>query len=370
MFGETLLRSSARRRGTRGAATSVALLATAVVVGACGSGTTGSGSSPKPDPSTVNLGYLVNLTHAPALIGVSQGFFQGSMPKGTTVKTTTFSAGPAESEALLGGTLDAAFVGPGPAINAFIKTKGKVLIVAGTASGGAGLVVSKSIAEGNFPADLAGKTLSSPQLGNTQDIALRTWLATKGLATSVNGGGQVTIDSTSGNSVSLQNFEADKIAGGWVPEPYESEFILQGKGMLAVDEASLWPNGQFPTTVLVVTQSLLQNHPDIVSDLLKGLVKSVNWINANESAAPAAVNTALAASTGGKLLKSSVLALAWTHLSFVLDPFAADLQTDANNADQLAFNKTAGVKGILDLGPLNAILTAAGDPTVSAGALG
>jgi NitT/TauT family transport system substrate-binding protein len=370
MFGETLLRSSARRRGTRGAATSVALLATAVVVGACGSGTTGSGSSPKPDPSTVNLGYLVNLTHAPALIGVSQGFFQGSMPKGTTVKTTTFSAGPAESEALLGGTLDAAFVGPGPAINAFIKTKGKVLIVAGTASGGAGLVVSKSIAEGNFPADLAGKTLSSPQLGNTQDIALRTWLATKGLATSVNGGGQVTIDSTSGNSVSLQNFEAGKIAGGWVPEPYESEFILQGKGMLAVDEASLWPNGQFPTTVLVVTQSLLQNHPDIVSDLLKGLVKSVNWINANESAAPAAVNTALAASTGGKLLKSSVLALAWTHLSFVLDPFAADLQTDANNADQLAFNKTAGVKGILDLGPLNAILTAAGDPTVSAGALG
>jgi NitT/TauT family transport system substrate-binding protein len=370
MFGETLLRSSATRRGTRRAATSVALLATAVVVGACGSGTTGSGSSSKPDPSTVNLGYLVNLTHAPALVGVSQGFFQGAMPKGTTVKTTTFSAGPAESEALLGGTLDAAFVGPGPAINAFIKTKGKVLIVAGTASGGAGLVVSKSVADGNFPADLAGKTLSSPQLGNTQDVALRTWLATKGLATSVNGGGQVTVDSTSGNSVSLQNFEAGKIAGGWVPEPYESEFILQGKGTLAVDEASLWPNGQFPTTVLVVTQSLLQNHPDIVSDLLKGLVKSVDWINANESAAPAAVNSALAASTGGKLLKSSVLALAWTHLSFVLDPFAADLQTDANKAERLGFNKTAGIKGILDLGPLNAILTAAGDPTVSAGSLG
>ena len=129
------------------------------------------GATAQPDPSTVNLGYLVNLTHAPALIGVSQGFFQGAMPKGTTVKTTTFSAGPAESEALLGGSLDAAFVGPGPAINAFIKTKGKVLIVAGTASGGAGLVVSKTIADGNFPADLAGKTLSSPQLGNTQDIA-------------------------------------------------------------------------------------------------------------------------------------------------------------------------------------------------------
>jgi NitT/TauT family transport system substrate-binding protein len=370
MFGETLKRPSAPRRSTRRAATSVALLATAVVVGACGSTSTGSGTKPQPDPSTVNLGYLVNLTHAPALIGVSQGFFQGAMPKGTTVNTTTFSTGTLESEALLGGTLDAAFVGPGPAINAFIKTKGKVLIVAGAASGGAGLVVSSKIADGNFPADLAGTTLATPSLGNTQDIALRTWLATKGLTSSVNGGGQVNIDTSSGNSVSLQNFEAGKIAGGWVPEPYESEFILQGKGTLAVDEASLWPNGQFPTTVLVVSQSLLQNHPDIVSDLLKGLVKSVNWINSNESAAPAAVNTALAATTGGKLLKSSVLALAWTHLSFLLDPLAADLQTDANNSQKLAFTNTANIKGILDLGPLNAILSAAGSPTVSAGSLG
>jgi NitT/TauT family transport system substrate-binding protein len=371
MFGETLLRSSGRRRGTRRAATSVGLLATALVVGACGSGTAaGTGSATQPDPSTVNLGYLVNLTHAPAIIGVSKGFFQGALPSGTTVKTTTFTAGPAESEALLGGELDAAFVGPGPAINAFIKTKGKVIIVAGAASGGAGLVVSKSVADGNFPADLAGKTLSSPQLGNTQDIALRTWLATKGLATNINGGGALTIDSTSGNSLSLQNFEAGKIAGGWVPEPYESEFVLQGKGTLAVDEASLWPNGQFPTTVLVVTQKLLQNHPDIVNDLLKGLVQSVNWINANESAAPAAVNTALAATTGGKLLKSNVLALAWTHLSFLLDPLAADLQTDANNAQKLTFNTTASIKGILDLGPLNKILTSAGDATVSAGSLG
>jgi NitT/TauT family transport system substrate-binding protein len=344
MLGEAFPQISAtRRRSTRRVATSIALLTTAVVVGACGSTTSPSGAAKQPDPATLNLGYLVNFTHAPALIGVAQGFFQGAMPSGTTVKTTTFSAGPAENEALLGGSLDAAFVGPGPAINAYLKTKGKVLIVAGTASGGAGLVVSSAIAGGNFPADLAGKTLSSPQLGNTQDIALRSWLATK-------------IDSSSGNSVSLQNFKAGKIAGGWVPEPYESQFILQGHGTLAVDEASLWPGGQFPTTVLVVSQNLLQNHPDIVSDLLKGLVKSINWINANESTAPAAVNTALAATTGGK--------------ASTLDPFAADLQTDADHAKSLSFNSTSNIKGILDLGPLNTILAAAGTPTVSAGSLG
>jgi NitT/TauT family transport system substrate-binding protein len=370
-MGKTLRHTSAtRRRGARRVATSLALLTTAVVVGACGStGSSGSGK-PQSDPSTLNLGYLVNFTHAPALIGVAQNFFQDAMPKATTIKTTTFSAGPAESEALLGGELDAAFAGPGPAINAFIKTKGRVLIVAGTTSGGAGLVVSSKIASGNFPSDLAGQTLATPQLGNTQDIALRSWLASKRLTSNINGGGQVNIDSSSGNSISLQNFEAGKIAGGWVPEPYESEFILQGRGTLAVDEASLWPGGQFPTTVLVVTQTLMQNHPDIVSDLLKGLVQSVNWINSNESTAPQAVNTALAATTGGKALKANVLALAWTHLTFTLDPFAADLQTDANDAKTLTFNTTSNIKGILDLGPLNAVLTAAGDPTVSAGSLG
>jgi NitT/TauT family transport system substrate-binding protein len=371
MLGDTLPRIPATlHRGTRLVATSIALLTTAVVVGACGSATASGGGAKQPDPTTLNLGYLVNFTHAPALIGVAQGFFQGAVPAGTTVKTTTFSAGPAESEALLGGSLDAAFVGPGPAISAYLKTKGKVLIVAGAASGGAGLVVSAAIAGGSFPADLAGKTLSSPQLGNTQDIALRTWLASKGLSTSINGGGQVQIDSSSGNSVSLQNFKAGKIAGGWVPEPYESEFILQGHGTLAVDEASLWPGGQFPTTVLVVTQNLLQNHPDIVRDLIKGLVKSINWINSNESAAPAAVNTALAATTGGKALKSNVLALAWTHLSFTLDPFAADLQIDATHSKSLTFISTSNINGILDLGPLNSILAAAGAPTVSAGSLG
>lgn len=372
-MGNTLRHTSAtRRRGARRVATSLALLTTAVVVGACGSGTTGgTGATSKPQPlATLNLGYLVNFTHAPALIGVAQNFFQGAMPHGTTVKTTTFTSGTPESEALLGGTLDAAFVGPGPAINAFIKTKGKVLIIAGTASGGAGLVVSSKIASGSFPADLAGQTLSTPSLGNTQDIALRTWLASKGMNAPINGGGPVNIDTSSGNSVSLQNFEAGKIAGGWVPEPYESEFILQGKGTLAVDEASLWPGGQFPTTVLVVTQSLLQNHPDVVNDLLKGLVQSINWINSNELSAPDAVNTALAATTGGKALKAPVLALAWTHLTFGLDPLAADIQTNANESKTLGFNTSSNIKGILDLGPLNAILRAAGDPTVSAGSLG
>jgi len=343
----------------------------ALGLSACGSAAANTGTpSSNSEPSTVRLGYLTNLTHAPALLGVSNGFFQSHLPQGTTLETKTFSAGPAENEALLGGSLDAAFVGPSPAIKAFTSTQKGVRIIAGAGSGGAGLVVSKAIASGNFPQDLKGQTLATPQLGNTQDVALRTWLGQHGLNTSLTGGGDVTIDSSSGNAVDLQRFVAGQIAGGWEPEPYESQYVITGKGTLVVDEASLWPNHSFPTTELVVTSSLLTQHPDIVDDLLKGLVQAVDWIRQNTATAPAAANVALASITGAKPLSPAVLALAWSHLTFSVDPLAADLQSDAKHAQQAGLLDTTNLSGIVDLAPLNAILGAAGKPAVNAGGLG
>ena len=346
------------------------LLAAAVTLSAaaaCGSAGA-AGPSSSSDPTAVRLGYLTNLTHAPALIGVSKGYFQAHLPGGTTLQTKTFSAGPAESEALLGGSLDAAFVGPNPAISGFLSTNGKGLrIVAGATAGGAGLVVSPSIAAGNFPADLRGQTLASPQLGNTQDVALRTWLGQSGLSSSVTGsGGDVTIDSSSGNSVDLQRFLSHQIAGGWEPEPYELEYILKGNGKLVVDEASLWPGNRFPTTELVVTTTLLNNHPDIVRDLLAGLTQSIDWINANPAAAQSATNSALSLTTGAKPLPASVLQLAWTHLAFSVDPLAADLQVDADHALHAGVIRSASLKGIVDVGPLNSLRQAAGKPPIDA----
>jgi NitT/TauT family transport system substrate-binding protein len=346
----------------------ILLALAAAGLAACGDSATANTTSQ--DPSTVRLGYLTNLTHAPALIGVDRGFFQAALPAGTTLQTKTFSAGPAENEALLGGSLDAAFVGPNPAISAFTSTDGRgIRIVAGAASGGAGLVVSPGIAGGNFPADLRGQTLATPQLGNTQDVALRAWLASQGLHTDINGGGDVSIDATSGNAVDLQQFAAHQIAGGWEPEPYLSQYMLGG-GRLVVDEASLWPAHAFPTTELVVTRSLLTQHPDIVSDLLRGLVTSLQWIDQNPSLAPTAANTALASITGAKPLSPSVLVLAWSHLHFSVDPLAAALRTDAQHAAQAGLLKNSSLAGIVDLRPLNAILTAAGQPAVDEAGLG
>ena len=352
------------------AAAYVALAAVAVGSAACGSaGTAGAASTS--DPATVRVGYLTNLTHAPALIGVSRGYFQSNLPVGTTLQTKTFSAGPAENEALLGGSLDAAFVGPNPAITAFLSTKGNgIRIVAGATAGGAGLVVSPSIASGNFPADLKGQTLASPQLGNTQDVALRTWLGKNGLSSSTSGGSaDVNIDASSGNAVDLQRFVSHQIAGGWEPEPYESEYILNGHGTLVVDEASLWPVNQFPTTELVVSTKLLTNHPDIVTALIKGLTQSVDWINQNPSAAQAAATSQLALITGAKPLPAAVVQMAWTHLKFTVDPLAAALKTDADHARQAGVISGSSLKGIIDVGPLNSLRSAAGKPAVDSGGL-
>lgn len=349
----------------------VALLGVVVpALAACGAATSASTSTAQLAPAQVRLGYLTTLAHAPALIGVSQGYFQRALPSGTTLQTKTFSAGPAENEALVGGSLDAAFVGPNPAINAYQKTNGGIRVVAGAASGGAGLVVTPAIAAGAFPSDLKGQTLASPQLGNTQDVALRAWLSQHGLSTSVSGGGDVSVDTTSGSSLDVQRFDAGQLAGGWLPEPYESSMIVAGHGKLAVDEASLWPGGRYPTTLLVVTTSLLRQHPDIVTDLLRGLTQSLNWIAQNANSAADTTANALSAVTGSKPLAPAVLQLAWSHLSFSTDPLASDLQVDANHAKQAGLVDSSAIKGIVALAPLNAVLAAAGQAPVSSGGVG
>ena len=138
-------------------------------------------------PVTVHLGYFPNLTHAPALVGVAQGIFAKDLAP-DTLSTQTFSAGPAENQALLSGSLDIAFEGPSAALSAYSSSHGAIAIVAGAASGGAGLVTKASITS---PSQLKGTTLASPQLANTQDVALRYWLKTQGYTTTTSGGGDV-----------------------------------------------------------------------------------------------------------------------------------------------------------------------------------
>ncbi len=226
----------------------------------------------------LRLGYFANVTHAPAIVGVDEGFFADELGD-TKLTTQIFNAGPAAVEALFAGALDATYIGPNPAINAFVQSDGEaVRIIAGATSGGAQLVVREGI---DGPEDLEGKNIATPQLGNTQDVALRAWLTDKGLENDVAGGGDVTITPTA-NADTLQLFQAGELDGAWVPEPWASRLVLEAGAEVLVDEKDLWPEGEFVTTHLIVRTEFLEQYPGTVEALLRGHVESVEWIKANE----------------------------------------------------------------------------------------
>jgi NitT/TauT family transport system substrate-binding protein len=334
---------------------------TALAAG-CASSNATAGSNPGSSPVTLRLGFLANITHEPALVGIAKGFFTKDLGKNVTLKTTVFSTGTEETTALLAGQLDAAYVGPNPAINAWQKSNGTAIkIISGAASGGASLVVKKGITSA---AQLKGKSLATPSVGNTQDVAVRYWLKQHGLNTTPTGGGDVAIKPIKPNSAAVLEFASGQIDGGWEPEPYATEMVLDG-GTRLVNEASLWPGGKFVTTNLVVTQSFLKAHPSAVNGLLKAQIEANSYINANGSAAATVANNELEKLLG-KGLKPDVLKAALPYLTFTNDPIASSLQTDAQHAVAVGLlTPVQNLPSIYDLGPLNALLKADGQPQVS-----
>jgi NitT/TauT family transport system substrate-binding protein len=339
-----------------------AAAAITLLAAGCGSSDSPGSSGGTASDVVLRLGYLQNITQAPALVGVKEGFFTKNLGHGVTLQLAPYSTGTEEATALLAGQLDAAYVGPNPAIKVWQTSDGtEIKIISGAASGGAELVVKKGITS---PAQLRGQKLATPSLGNTQDVALRYWLKGQGLTSSPTGGGDVPITPVTPNSAAVLEFESGQLAGGWEPAPYDAEMVAAG-GHVLVDEASLWPSGQFVTTNLVVTQKFLAAHPTVVSDLLKGQIEANNFINSDKASAESAANAQLASLTG-KGLKPAILASAFDQVTFTNDPIASSLLGDAQHAQSVGLlSPVPNLAAIYDLGPLNKLLAAAGQPQVS-----
>jgi sulfonate transport system substrate-binding protein len=341
--------------------TAAALVGTALLLAAgcssssSSSGTTSSGSgsgntNTGAAPVTVRLGFLENITHASALVGLKEGFFTKDLGSAGTLKPTAFSTGTEETTAILAGQLDVAYVGPNPAINTWQKSGGTAIkIVSGAATGGASVVVAKGISSA---AQLKGKTLATPSLGNTQDVALRYWLKQNGITTSSTGGGDASIKPTTPNSAAVLEFKSGQIAGGSEPAPYDIEMVSDG-GTVLYSEPGV-------TTLLVVTQSFLSAHPAIVADLIKAQIEANDFIKSNPTAAQADTSAELAAYTG-KQLKASLVASSFKEITFTDDPDQSSLTSDASQAVSLGLLKPVDLNGIFDLGPLNQALSAAGE---------
>ena len=324
----------------------------------------GAGASAAGTPADeLRLGYFPNITHAPALIGVANGYYQQELGN-TKLTTQTFNAGPEEVSALLGGSLDAGFIGSGPAINAFAKSNGEaVRLVAGSTSGGAQLVVSPDITS---PDQLKGKIVATPQAGNTQDIAFKKWLKDNNL-TNGTGPDAVTVQNID-NPRTLDLFKSGQVAGGWLPEPWSSRLVDAGAKVL-VDEKSLWPNGQFPTTVLIVRTQFLQEHPQTVEALLRGELKSIDFATGQQDQAKTVTNDAIKQITNSSLAPT-VLDRAFSELSFGSDPLASAFPQLAKDSVTAGItDKETSLAGFVDVTPLNNVLSAAGRPTVDAAGL-
>ncbi|MDE8585808.1 ABC transporter substrate-binding protein [Arthrobacter sp. NQ4] len=347
----------------------VLLIAVGAIVASNISRNTGAQAA-EPTPATeLKLGYFGNVTHAPALVGVKKGFLAEALG-GTKLSTETFNAGPAAIEALNAGAIDAAYIGPNPAINSFAKSQGQsVRVIAGAAAGGAQLVVKPGITSA---ADLRGKTLATPQLGGTQDVALRAWLTKQGYKTNVDGSGDVAINPTD-NAQTLKLFQDGKLDGAWLPEPWASRLVLQAGAKVLVDEKDLWDGsatgipGEFPTTILIVNQKFAADHPDTVKALLAGHAKSVAWLNSAPADEKAAlVNEALQESAGAAL-PADVLNRSLANITFTLDPLAGSYPKLLQDGVDAGTTKKADINGLFDLTALNQFT---GTGKISAAGLG
>lgn len=360
--------------------------AAAVLLAACGGGASSTPiSSPAPDASsasgssadpsaaggvpgpledavTVRFGVFPNITHAPGLVALADGGQLSQLLPNASVKVEPFNSGTTAVEALFSDAIDITFIGPNPAINAYAKSNGDaVRVISGSTSGGAFLVVRPEI---RTAADLKGRKIASPSLGNTQDVALRAWLKSQGFGTDTAGGGDVAVVPQE-NATTLETFMAGTIDGAWVPEPWASRLVDEAGATVLVDERDLWPDGKYVTTHLLVARPFLEANPEVVKRILLATVRAVDFVNEQPAEAQAIANAEIEKFTTRKL-GEELLETAWANLEFTVDPIASSLGKSAADAVALELLEDPGdLSGLYDLAPLNEILRALGRPEVT-----
>jgi NitT/TauT family transport system substrate-binding protein len=307
------------------------------------------------EQNTLRIGYFPNINHAQAVIGLGNGDFQRALGDNVQVTTQIFNAGPSAIEALFANQIDVTYIGPSPTINGYVRSGGEALrVISGAASGGAVFVVRNDSGI-NSPQDLANKKFATPELGNTQDVALRNYLLDNGYNTKDKGGNVEVLPVKNPDIVTL--FLTKQIDGAWVPEPWGERLVREGGGKILVDERDLWPpEGKFVTTNIIVNPNYLENNPDVIKKLLEAHIDETNWINNNKAAAIGAFNIELQKLTG-QTIAEDVLNASLSRIDFTYDPVRLSLFQDAADAYNLGFlPENPDVTGIYDLAILDQVL--------------
>jgi sulfonate transport system substrate-binding protein len=330
---------------------------------------------------SLKIGYFPNLNHAQAVIGLNNGDFKKVIENDNnlgniSLKETAFTSGPSAIEALYAGQIDVAYVGPNPTINGYIISGGEGLqVISGVSSGGASFVVRNDSGIETVN-DLGGKKFASPQLGNTQDVALRKYLVDNGFNTVENGGNVTVIAAKPADIITL--FLNEEIDGAWVPEPLVAILKEEGKGFILVDERELWPpEGKFVTANILARTDYLKENPEIIKKLLEAHVNETLWINQklektnntetdkkNIQELAGSFNEGLKKITG-KTYQEDQLEDALSRIEFTYDPLATSLNKIAEDANDLGYinlgsGRQIDLSSMYDLAPLNEVLKSKG----------
>jgi NitT/TauT family transport system substrate-binding protein len=313
---------------------------------------------------SLRIGYFPNINHAQAVIGLGNGDFQRVLGDNVQVTTQIFSAGPSAIEALFANQIDVTYIGPNPAINGYVQSNGEALrVISGAASGGAVFVVRNDSGI-NSPQDLANKKFSSPQLGNTQDVALRNYLLDNGYNTRDKGGNVEIIPARTADIVSMMTQK--DIDGAWVPEPWGAKLIKETDAKILVDERDLWPDGRFVTAHIIARTDYLEENPDVIKKLLEAHIDETNWINENPDEALQLFNKELEEITG-KMIPEDEYMEGMSRLELTFDPIKESLFKSADDAFNIGFlGKTKpDLSRLYDLRILNEVLKERGLPEIT-----
>ena len=309
--------------------------------------------------TSIRVGAFPNITHPQAMVGKNNGWFEKAMGPRIKIEWKSFNAGPSAIEALFAGAIDMTYIGPNPAISGYVRSNGEALrIVAGATSGGAALVVRNDSGIQKAE-DFHGKKIASPQMGNTQDVALRAWLKANGMKTADKGGDVQVIPLANPDQLTL--FLKKELDGAWAPEPWATRLIKEGNGHLFLDERTLWPNGQFIAAHLIVRTQFLKEHPDLVKNWIRAHVELTDWINGHLPEAKRLLNQQIAKETG-KALPDAVLDEAFGRITATYDPLRGSLMNAAKSAFDAGFlgREMPDLSSLYDLSLLNQVLAEKG----------
>ena len=287
--------------------------------------------------TVLRVGHFPNITHAQALVAHNlsrqgKGWFEEKLGAGTRIEWFVYNAGPSAMEAVFAGSIDLTYVGPGPALNAYTKSNGaEVRLIAGSANGGAGLVVQPDQSL-KAAGDFRGKKIATPQLGNTQDISCRAWLIAGGLKITQLGGDAQVLPTQNPDQISL--FQQKKVDAVWTVEPWLSRLEREAGGKLLVDEK------ETATTVLVSSVKFLCAQRDLAKKFAEAHAALTDWMTKNPEEAQKLIKAELLAETRSDMA-ADLIAQSWKRIVFTAEAPRASIESFLQNSLKTGFIKTA-----------------------------